>query len=77
MAETAFCYHCGIHHHTEEMRRVLTKGGKRWRCIKSINAAKAGIDDRNAFGRRMTEINKAETQAKLSRMANPELDTHT
>jgi len=32
--------------------------------IKSIEAAKAGIEQRDAFGRRMTETNKAEAEAK-------------
>jgi hypothetical protein len=77
MSETAFCYHCGVHHSIEEMRQILTKAGKRRRCIKSIDAAKVGIHDRDAFGLRMTEINKAEKQARRNRMANPELDLRT
>lgn len=71
MPETAYCHQCGVHHPIEEMRQILTKCGKRWRCIKSINAAKAGIADRDAFGRRITEINKAEAQAQLIKNGNP------
>ena len=76
MSDTAFCYHCSVHHAMAEMRQIVTKGGKRWRCIKSIEAARAGLEARNAFGQRMTEINKAETQSRQSRMVNPELDAH-
>lgn len=63
--QTAFCYHCGRHHPVEEMRQIVTKAGKKWRCLKSIEATKAGIAQRDAFGRRVSEINKAEAQAKL------------
>ena len=67
MPETAFCYHCGAHHPVEEMRQILTKKGKRWRCVKSIEAAKVGISKRDAFGRGISAINKAEAKAKKSR----------
>jgi len=70
MTQATYCYHCGTHHPIEEMRQILTRGGMRWRCIKSIEAAKAGIDQRDAFGRQMTAINKAETQAIKSRAGN-------
>lgn len=65
MPESAYCYHCGRHHPVEEMRQISTKAGKKWRCLKSIEATKAGIAQRDAFGRGVTEINKAEAQAKL------------
>jgi hypothetical protein len=65
MSETAYCYHCGTHHPKEMMRQIQTKGGKRWRCTKSIEATKAGIAQRDAFGQRMTDMNKAEAQARL------------
>lgn len=68
MSQTAYCYHCGIHHSIEVMRQIETKTGKRWRCIKSIEASRQGRAEREAFGRRMTENNKAEAQARL-RMA--------
>jgi hypothetical protein len=62
---TAFCYHCGVHHPVEEMRQLVTKTGKRWRCLKSIEATKRSREAREAFGRSVTELNKAEAQAKL------------
>ena len=63
MPETAYYYHCGTYHPLEEMCPILTRGGKRLRCIKSIEAAKVAIDQRDAFGRQMTAINKAGAQA--------------
>ena len=74
MSETAFCYYCGARHPVEEMRRILTKGGKRWRCIKSIEGAKAEIAERDTFGKHITAINKTQAQAKIGRLANPERD---
>ena len=65
MSKTAFCYHCGVHHPIETMRQLVTKTGKRWRCVKSIEATKAAKSQRDAFGRGVTEKNKAEAQAKL------------
>ncbi|MFA6313740.1 MAG: hypothetical protein WCV99_14965 [Sterolibacterium sp.] len=65
MHQTAYCYHCGVHHPVEEMRQIMTKGGKRMRCIKSIQAAKAEQARRDSFGRQMTEANKAANQAKM------------
>jgi len=76
MTETAFCYHCGTHHPINEMRQILTKNGKRWRCVKSIELTKQGKAKREAFGLQTTANNKAETQAKIRRMANPERDPH-
>jgi hypothetical protein len=77
MPETAFCYRCGIHHPVEEMRQISTKRGKRWRCIKSIEATKVGISKRDAYGRGISAINKVEGQARIRRMANPERDPHS
>jgi hypothetical protein len=77
MSETAFCYHCGTHHPIEEMRQILTKSGKRWRCIKSIELTKQGGAKREAFGRQTTATNKADTQAKMRRMPNPERYPHS
>jgi hypothetical protein len=46
------------------MRQLATKTGKRWRCIKSIEATKAGREARDAFGKRVTADNKADCQSK-------------
>jgi hypothetical protein len=70
--ETIYCYHCGIRHPKEEMRQVETKGVKRWRCIKSIKATKRGTAERDAFGQRVSAINKAEAQARIRKTLNVE-----
>ena len=63
-ADTAYCYHCGKHHPIGEMRQIVTKTGKRWRCIKSIEATKANRETRDAFGKKVTEINRADSQSR-------------
>lgn len=54
------------------MRQISTKGGPRWRCIKSIEATKLGRAAREAFGRQTSAINKAESQSKVKALLNPE-----
>lgn len=61
---TAYCYHCRLHHPITEMRQVLQKHGKRWRCIRSIEATKVSQEKREAYGRTITEQNKSEAAAK-------------
>lgn len=58
MPETLFCYCCRVHHPKEQMRRFSTRAGYRWRCQGSIEAAMRSIDERDAFGRRQTIINR-------------------
>ncbi|MBL8385988.1 MAG: hypothetical protein JNM90_23085 [Burkholderiales bacterium] len=62
---TVYCYHCHTQHPREEMRLVVSKSGKRWRCIASIKAAQKSREEREAFGRKVSAMNKAEAQAKL------------
>jgi len=68
--ETAFCYHCRAHHPKTEMRLIETKAGKRWRCIRSIEATKQGQAAREAYGRQVSEMNKAESRNRAQRMNN-------
>jgi len=70
MADTLFCYHCRTHHPKEEMRQIETKGGKRWRCIKSIKATKQGREAREAVGRQMSANNRAEAESKARLVLN-------
>lgn len=70
--ETLFCYHCGRHHPREEMRQIETKGGKRWRCIKSIVATKKSSTLRDAFGKTVSAINTSENQARVKARLNAE-----
>jgi len=72
MADTIYCYHCRTHHPKEEMRLVETKTGKRWRCVKSIEATKRGKEAREAFGRQTSEINRAEAQSRAKLILNLE-----
>lgn len=73
MSDTAYCYHCGRHHPKEEMRQIESKAGKKWRCIKSIEATKRGIAERDAFGKQVTAINSSEQRARMKASLNPEL----
>jgi hypothetical protein len=70
MAETAFCYHCRQHHPKTEMRQIETKAGKRWRCIRSIEATRQGQAAREAYGRQVSEMNKSEAQSR-ARLSKP------
>ena len=60
-----YCYHCGRQHTSAEMRQIETKGGKKWRCIKSIEATKKSSSQRDAFGKTVTMINKSENQTRI------------
>jgi len=75
MPETLYCYHCGKHHPKEAMRQIATRTGKRWRCIKSIEASRSNHAAREAFGREKTANNQSYRETILRRMANPELQT--
>jgi hypothetical protein len=70
MAETLFCYHCRMHHPKEEMRAIVTKAGKRYRCLKSIEATKKGREERDAYGREVTAMNRAEAQSRARILAS-------
>jgi hypothetical protein len=72
--DTLYCFHCGRHHPREEMRQIRSKGGgKRWRCITSIEATKRGIAERDAFGKQVTAINSSRQREMVKTMLNPEL----
>ena len=77
MTESAFCYTCAVHHPIEEMRQILTKTGRRWRCIRSSELAKQTGAAREAFGQKTTANNKAEAQFKMSRLTNPERNQYS
>jgi hypothetical protein len=64
-SDTIYCYHCGRHHPSGEMRQIATKSGKKWRCIKSIEATKKDVATRNAFGKSVTAINRSENQNRV------------
>jgi excinuclease UvrABC nuclease subunit len=59
MTDTVFCYHCRVRHPLDEDRAIQTKSGKRWRCMKSIVAARTNQRERETFGRQTTAFNQA------------------
>jgi hypothetical protein len=63
--ETIYCYHCTRHHPRQDMRQIETKGGKKWRCIQSIQATKKTSAQRDAFGKTVSAINSSENQARI------------
>jgi hypothetical protein len=66
--QTKFCYHCGTHHPIEEMRQIETRAGKRWRCIRSIQATHKTAAARDAFGREVSAMNTAEAKSHARRL---------
>lgn len=58
MTTMRFCYCCRVHHAEEQMRLFTTRQGMRWRCLRSIAAATQPADQREAFGRQQTAINR-------------------
>lgn len=64
MTDTVFCYHCRAQHPINEVRKITTKSGQRWRCVKSIAATRSGLHERDEFGRRTTAFNKAMEESR-------------
>jgi hypothetical protein len=62
MPEMQFCYCCRVHHPQEDMRLFQTRHGWRWRCIRSIEAAAASREQRDAFGEAQTRINREQAR---------------
>lgn len=67
MSDTVYCYYCGVRHPVSEVRQIILKTGKRWRCIRSIEAAKVSRHEREAFGMRMTELNRMKAEQQKSK----------
>ncbi len=59
MTGKVFCYHCRNYHPLEEMTCMESKGRKRWRCRKSLASSRTNQAQRDAFGGRVSELNKA------------------
>jgi hypothetical protein len=55
--QTRYCCHCSRYHPATEMRQINSKYGKRWRCIKSLEAIKKTVAERDAFGRENSQAN--------------------
>ena len=57
MTERLFCYTCRAYHPSAQMMRFHTRGGLRWRCRRSVEAAKCSVAERDTFGEQQTGIN--------------------
>ena len=62
MADTVFCYCCRTHHPREQMRLFRTRHGFRWRCLRTIDAARRPSGERDEFGRQMTAQNREQSR---------------
>jgi hypothetical protein len=58
MTDTVFCYYCRKHHPAAEVTLVQSRGVKRWRCQKSIAYGQKSRDQRDAFGKSVSEMNR-------------------
>lgn len=61
MSRSNYCYHCGLTHdrETTPMVRMQTRSSVRMRCRKSLDAAKAAREERDAFGKAISARNSA------------------
>lgn len=58
MSESVYCYHCRRHHPRSEVVLVESRGVKRWRCRQSLALGRRSVDQRDAFGRAVSEANR-------------------
>ena len=59
MSDQVFCYYCRRYHPAAEVKKVESKGGKRWRCLESLARRHGSVAERDAFGRAVSESNRA------------------
>lgn len=71
MNDFVFCSCCRVHHARAEMQAIDTPRGKRWRCRRSILAAQSSVSERDAFGRRQSEINRELARRLANRQQPP------
>ena len=57
MSEMRYCYSCQTYHPESRMRLFQTRAGLRWRCLASIEAARASLAEREQFGREQSRMN--------------------
>jgi hypothetical protein len=77
MSKLVYCYTCNLQHPMEEMRKVTTAKGMRWRCIKTIVAARLARDKRQEFGARASARNNADAKAEIRSKVAPGDNTHS
>lgn len=59
MTDEVFCYYCRRYHPTVDVMQVQSKGIKRWRCLKSLAPTRSSVAERDAFGKSVSESNRA------------------
>lgn len=60
---SVYCYHCMTYHQPEAMRKIVSRGRTRWRCIRSIEASRRPVSERDAFGQQQSQRNLAQSQS--------------
>lgn len=63
-----FCGYCRAYHPEDQMTKVQTKIGPRWRCKKSIKSSRQSAAQRDAFGKTVTAMNTKAEQDRLRNM---------
>lgn len=66
--DTRYCYHCQTYHPQTEMRLVTIRARRRWRCTKSLAAARAPLSVREAFGQQTTRHNREDARQQVLRV---------
>lgn len=67
-----YCYYCGRSHPEEDMRLIVTKNGKRWRCTRTILAGKLTTEERDRFGKLVSARNAEITSESKRKRASYE-----
>ena len=67
MSDQVFCYHCRRHHPAHEVTPVFSRGVKRWRCRQSLALSRSSAAARDAFGRAVSELNRALSAGRTER----------
>ncbi len=64
-----FCYQCQRNHAPDEMIKIATRGGPRWRCKAGLQAARQSVRERDHHGRGITASNQAISERSSDTMS--------
>ena len=67
MTDRIYCYYCRSYHLPHEATQVHTASGKRWRCLKSRSFGQTSQAQRDAFGKSVSELNRARNKRQGER----------
>ena len=67
MSDQVFCYHCRRYHPADQVTLVQSRGFKRWRCRQSLALGRSSSAARDAFGRAVSELNRALSTGRAAR----------